>query len=215
MSISKREKILIVIFFLIASICLYYFFFLKPHMEEMSTLNENISEYETQVITNKQLYHNKNALAEQMDTQQTQLDELSKGITRGFDQPPLLVYLDDTVKEYGTKITYLFSEVRQSGELYVCPVTVTLTADYNGIKDILKTLAEGEYFVKVTGLLITAFDQPVVEVLDEDDETVVPEQGRELSVTLHLEFYSLIGDIPPDTTYTFSDGYRFGTDVFG
>jgi len=220
MSISKREKILILILLVIALFCLYYFFFFKPYMDDISEINNNITESEVQVLTNRQLMSTENTLAAEIEEKTAQLETLSANITQGFDQPPLLVYLDQTINRYGTKITYLFSQVKQMGELYACPVTVVMKADYDGIKKILTAFSEGEYFVKVTGLIVSAFDtdlapQTAAPPEEEPEETSAePSSENLLSVTLYLELYSLLGEIPPDTAYDFSDGYRFDTDVF-
>ncbi len=220
MSISKREKMLILILLIVAVFCLYYFFFYKPYMDDISDLNKSIADSEAQILSNRQLVTTENALIDEMNEKTDQLKTLSVSITQGFDQPPMLVYLDQTINRYGTKITYLFSEVQQLGELYVCPLTVIMKADYDGIKKILTAFSEGEYFVKVTGLVVAAFDtdlapQTAAPLEEEPEETSAePSSENLLSVTLYLELYSLLGEIPPDTAYDFSDGYRFDTDVF-
>ena len=95
-------------------------------------------------------------------------------------------------------------------------------SDYTGLKEILSELAQGQYFVKTTGLNISArsdLEMPADEQEetqndnDDEDVTTPPHSAHFLEVTLHLEFYSLLEDIPPDTDYDFGD-YQYGADIF-
>ncbi len=226
MSISKREKVLIVIALIFAVFCMYYFFFLQPHTEKMSELNNKITDSDTNLKASQQMQASNAALEKRIAEDMAVVNELSSNITKGNDQPPLLVFLEETVKSNdAVKDTFLFGKPVQSGHLYVLPVTITFTSNYQSLKKILSVFADGKYFIKVTGLFaylktennIPAFEDGNTQddtqgVTQDDDEQTQP-YGM-LEVKIMMEVYSLAADIPPDTEYAFDKDYTFGTDIF-
>ena len=222
MNVSKREKVLIIIALIFAVFCLYYFFFLQPYSEDMAKLTEQIFEKDSQLSSNQQLVLNNAAVSKIIEENEQTLLELKSNVPQGYDQPRMLVYLEETVTSHATKDKFLFSDVRQSGHLYISPVMVSMYSDYVGLQKILLELAEGEYFVKMTGMTVSVrsdlqsqveADQEETPAADEDIVSSEPRSHHFLEVTLYLEFYSLLGERPVDTVYDFGQ-YQYEADIF-
>lgn len=219
MSISKREKTLILVALVFAVFCLYYFFFFKPYSDDMKALGERLSQSRSDIQNNEMLEYSVATLTEEIAEDRRVIAELSEGVAQGFDQPPLLAYLERTVNQHAVKQTFYFSGVHQVGQLNVCPVTVMMSGDYAGVKNVLSALSDGEYFVKVISLNIMRDSQQRAGATETapDDETETapkPPSGNTLNVTLSLEFYSLLGDTDPGIPYTFDEGHQYGGDIF-
>ena len=235
MSMSKRERTLVTVVLILALVCAYYLFFLKPHIEEMNTLLMDQSSKEMLVLT----YDEQAARLNQIDAEIAENEALatsySDTISQGFDQPPMLVYLEETVNAHAEKVMFAFKDQKAYGQLEVTPVTATMICSYDGLKSLLSALAEEEYFIKVTNMNVNY--SPIYEEADTDDgtvdgtvdgtidgtvdgtndeaETQLTVIGYNLNVTMELEIYNLAGDIPPDTEYTFDDDFQqFGGDIF-
>ena len=228
MSISKRERTLVTFVLILAVVCAYYLFFLKPYTEEMNALKMDQSSKEMLVLT----YDEQAARLSQIETEITENEALaasySDTISQGFDQPPMLVYLEETVNAHAEKVMFAFQELRTFGQLEVTPVTATMICSYDGLKALLSALAEEEYFIKVTNLHVNY--SPIYEDADlgdtgdtgdigdgTEDETVsqLTVIGYNLNVTMDLEIFNLVGNIPSDTEYTFDDDFNeFGGDIF-
>ncbi len=219
MTMTKREKNLVLILLVLIALCAYWLFFLSPYVEEMKVL-EAKNEANQIALYNKSQQQLKNTeLLKNLTDNEQQIATLSEGITQGYDQPAILVYLEKTVKEHAQKLTFSFGETKQTGLLVACPATVTMQSSYDGLKKVLSALAEGEYFVKVTGLIAQLGSEEEVTTTEtnEDGETVsstTTKPSDKLDVTLNLEFFCMTGDIPSDTVYPFDSAHDFGGDVF-
>jgi len=229
MSISKRERMLVVFVLVLALMCAYYLFFLKPYMEEINGLEIDKSTKQLLVTTNSEQAARINQLDEQIAENEAIVDGYSVMISQGCDQPPMLVYLEETINAHAEKVMFAFADVRQYGALEVTPVTVTMVCSYEGLKDLLSALSEDEYFIKVANLHVAY--SAIVEAPEIDDttgaddtaeldaaDTQPPEVvviGYDLNVTMELEVYNLAGEIPADTVYTFDDDFKeYGGDIF-
>jgi hypothetical protein len=135
------------------------------------------------------------------------------------------VYFYNTISQYGQKITINFNEASDTGSIKVNTVTVTLKATYDGMKGIISSLNQGEYYVKVTGLNATSdvlAEEPSVPASGETGgaalpsatATPAPVQDDKLNITVTLEFYNFGGEIPPDKEYSFTSGASYGGNIF-
>ena len=218
MSMTKREKRLVVILLIFVVFFVYYMLFLKPYLDDMTKINNKIAQDSVKVENNLANQESNNALIERITLLEQQVGELSIGISQGFDQPPMLVYLEDTINKHAKKMTFSFENVSQNGQLFVCPVTVTMQSTYEGIKNILSELAQGAYFVKVVELKVEngGVSEVTTTQMTEDGETVpvTTVVENDLNVSLKLEFFSIAGDVPADTVYSFDDNLSVGGDIF-
>lgn len=239
MTMTKREKILICIVLILAVLFVYYMYFLQPSMKDLSELNNQKNSKESTLLAYEQIKSSIEDTNKNISDLKNDITQIGGNIMPRFDQPAVLVYLNDTISEFAQKITYDFEEVKDIGQLKVCRVYVTMSSTYEGLKSILKSLEEGEYFAKVVGLETgwSTSDAPSADNNSENaagpEDTGVTEdtEGSEstaltapvsapvsienrIAVSLTLEFYNLDGELPPDKSYPFADGYFYGGDIF-
>ncbi len=152
MKVSKREKTLLIVVLMLALVSAYYLLFLKPYLTEISDLNIQLANNETQVQTYAQLKANVDNIEKQIEEKRNEIDEFSHDISAGFDQPPVLVYLEDTVGRHGEKNMFVFGRSEQVGQMIISPVTITMVTTYDELKGFISDVTEGEYIVKVTSI---------------------------------------------------------------
>ena len=224
MSISKRERMLIVVVVLLALLGAYYLYYLKPCLDDINELNADIAAKELQLATNEQ----QKKQLDQIDADIADLDEqlalFGGSVAQTFDQPPVLVYLTDTVRECGAaKGAINFREPEQVGQIERCTIIVAMTATYDGLKKVLDALQDAPYLIRVTQLtVVIPTAQDIANATTTDDgsatdpaTTQIPEFVPEvLNVTLTLDFFSLSGEIPEDATYAFDTVRQYGGDIF-
>ena len=226
MNISKREKRLIVIVLVLAIIFVYYIYFLKPYFDDMNELATEKTNKQILIDTNNQQLNTIKQLDKDIAEKENQLEDYSVNLSQGFDQPPVLVYLEKIITENAQKVMFMFNDVSKFEQLEICPITIIMTSTYDNLKIILEEISDGEYFFKVTSLDAIVVQAIPVEVtyqvfdpdLGENIEITsmqAPKNSGMLDVTLSLEYYSNSGEIPSDTTYTFDDvSYEYGGDIF-
>jgi Tfp pilus assembly protein PilO len=232
MSISKREKILIIVVVLLALIGAYYLYYLKPCLDDIKELNAEIAGTETQIsISETQKKQIEKIEAEIADVDE-QLSLFGGSVAQVFDQPPVLVYLSDTVKACGAaKATINFNEPEQIGQIERCTITIMMISTYDQLKRVLDAFANAPYLIRLTQLRVvlssaqetlggtTGEDETIGDAqtdpatTPEADQTVQP-APQLLNVTITLDFFSLSGDIPEDATYVFDTERQFGGDIF-
>ncbi len=152
MKVSKRERTLLVVVLMLALISAYYLLFLKPYLTEISELNIQLANNETQAQTYAQLKANVDNIDMEIDQKRAEIDEFSNEISTGFDQPPVLVYLEDTVGEHGQKNMFSFGISEQVGQMIISPVKITMVTTYDGLKGLISDLTDDEYIIKITSI---------------------------------------------------------------
>ena len=152
MKVSKREKTLLIIVLMLALICAYYLLFLKPYLTEINDLNIELANNETQAQTYAQLKVNVDNIDNQIEEKRNEIEEFSHDISTGFDQPPVLVYLEETVGYHGEKNMFVFGTSEQVGQMIISPVKITMVTTYDELKGFISDVSEGEYIIKVTSI---------------------------------------------------------------
>ncbi len=225
MSMTKREKILIVIVLILAVFFVYYMYLLKPCLDESEALKADNENKMQLIATNEKMQQNVHEIDERNSDYEGRLSQYGGSILEDFDQPMVLVYLSDIVAEHGTKLTIAFERVSETNHVSINRALVTMNSTYDGLKSVLQSLDEGAYFLKVTGLTVTQ-EQPEEVLGDkttdtESDEGAPPEElsapplpEDSLNVTMTLEFYNFGRELPPDKQYPFTEGKSYGGDIF-
>jgi hypothetical protein len=223
---TKREKILISVVLILAVLCVFFIYFLQPCLNEINNIKTDMVTKGIDVSNKQQMESRLVDLDKQISEGENKIISYGSGITTGFDQPSILVYLKETITKYGEKIMYTFTDISPLGQLQVCPVTINMTGTYSGIKSILSELGAGKYLVKVTGLEAYYHVFQTEDAGTEQDTsgkkaaspTPAPSADTPkniLDIILHLEFYNYPGDVPPDTSYPFApDSMQYGGDIF-
>lgn len=228
MKVSKREKTLLLVVLMLAIVCAYYLLFLKPYLTEISDLNIQKTNSETQVQTYTQLKKNVDLINDQIEEKRLEIVEYSNDILIGFDQPPVLVYLEETVGKYAQKNMFVFGTPEFIGQMSTSPVKVTMLTTYEGLKDFIEEITNGEYIINVSSIqtMIASNTQDGVQTEEgninsddnapsEDTEVSIDGSNNLLEVTLELKVYSMLGDVPTDKEYEFdNNSYSYGGDIF-
>ncbi|MGE5496201.1 MAG: hypothetical protein ACM3S4_12965 [Burkholderiales bacterium] len=222
MSMTKREKILIVIVLILAVFFVYYMYLLKPRLDESEALKLDIENKKQLIATNEMMQQNVNEIDKRNSLFEGRLSQYGGSILEGFDQPSVLVYLADIVSDYADKLTIAFERVNETSHVSINKAMLSMNATYDGLKSVLKSLDEGSYFLKVTGLTVTQERPEEIlagEIAGAEGETSTPEETSEpaensLNVTMTLEFYNFGADLPPDKQYPFTEGRSYGGDIF-
>ncbi len=219
MTMSKREKILVSVVLVMAVFCLYFLFYFKPNMDQLSLLKDDITDKESLASTVAQQRQIITAMDKAIEDNEARIKELSGGISTGFDQPAVLVYLEKTVNEHAKKTTFLFNDLRQAGQLYVVPVSISMACRFDGLKALLKAFNESPYFIKVVAVTVTTLPEPPPVIQEgETAETIVPStsvpKNDEMAIKLDIEFYGRTGPLEAGKAYDFAEGYQYGGDIF-
>ena len=234
MSISKRERILIIVVVLLALLGAYYLYYLKPNMDEVSELNSDIENLQLQKSAHDQQTTQAELLKSQIEDMDEQLALYGDSIAHSFDQPPVLVYLSDTINTYASKNLIQFDMTQQTGPIERYVITITMTATYDGLKQVLSALEDSPYLIRISGMSISTDTQITVmgtETDTEETESTDTAAGSDISsdttnqqvpisslksiaVTLTADFYCLAGEIPEDAAYEFDTDRQYGGDIF-
>lgn len=238
MKVSKRERTMLFVVLFLALVSAYYLLFLKPYLAEIGELNIQLESNEAQVQTYSQIKINIDNIDEEIVKKQAEIEEFSSYISTGFDQPPILVYLEETVGKHAQKNMFVFGMPEKVGQLIISPATITMVTTYDGLKGFIEDVTNGDYIINVTSIeaiVASSVEAAISETnndaggLTEEDIVVTPvpvvdksegvimveNSNRLLNVSINLEIYSMSGEIPADKEYTFDNGsYNFGGDIF-
>lgn len=230
MSISKRERILIIVVVLLALLGAYYLYYLKPSMDEVSALNSDIENLQLQKSAHDQQKSQAELLKSQIEGMDEQLALYGDGIAHSLDQPPVLVYLSDMINHHASKNAIQFDIAGQTGPIERYMITITMTATYDGLKRVLSALEDSPYLIRVSGMSVSTDTQIVVVGTDTGTEETggtdaqagsdtVSEQvpassSKMVTVTLTADFYCISGAIPEDSPYGFDTDRPYGGDIF-
>lgn len=237
MSISKRERILLIIVALFALFGAYYLLYLKPCTDEIKELNSNIETKELQVYANEQQKNSAERLQEDIDGMDEQLAQYGDSAAYSFDQPPILVFLSKTIDDNACKNLIGFNRTEQIGMVQRYEIKIVMTGTYASFKQVLSALEKAPYMMRISGLMIdtdvqatpvgtdTQTDTDESAEADTDNgtapeavttapETVNLSSNKQIMVTMSLDYYCLPGEIPADTVYTFDTVRQYGGDIF-
>lgn len=237
MSISKRERMLLIIVALLALFGAYYLLYLKPCTDEIKELNSDIETKELQVFANEQQKNSTEQLQKEIDSMDEQLEEYGDSAAYSFDQPPVLVYLSKTVGDYAVKNSIEFKRTEQTGVVERYEISIEMTGTYDEFKKVLNALEKAPYMIRISGLMIetplldTSTQTDTAESTDanadnDTDKDTPTDTGtdvqeamnlsskKQIIATMTLDYYCLPGEIPPDTEYTFDTARQYGGDIF-
>jgi Tfp pilus assembly protein PilO len=220
MSISKREKVLIIVVVLLALLGVYYLYYLKPCMEKIEDLKVEIASSQAELSTLALQKSQQGTLEEQLAEVDAGLAKYADGSAQAFDQPPILVFLSKTAGDNAIKGAIYFDFPVQVGQIQRCPISITVTCTYDGLRTLLSDLSSAPYLLRVTSISAglptedDGTDETASGDTSESSEPQTPLIPNGLEVKLTLDFFCLTGDIPVDTAYEFDTGRQYGGDIF-
>ena len=217
MTMTKREKVLVAIVLVLGVFCLYFLAYLNPRLSELRTLNLDI-ENKAVDATNIQMQEQIIASIDRtIAANEDKIAELNAGITTGFDQPALLVYLEQTINEHGTKTSLVFSDLKKVGQFDVCSATIAMTSSYDGLKALLAAFGESPYFIKVVSLKAELDTKKIAQAAAQaeaaEGAVPVPSVDEPLNVKMDIQIYTQPGVVGA-AVYDFAEGYQYGGDIF-
>lgn len=220
MTMTKREKVLVSIVLVLGLFCLYFLAYLNPKLSELRLLNLDI---ENKAVDASNVQMQEQVIAgidAAIAVNEDKIAALNAGITTGFDQPALLVYLEKTVNEHATKTSLIFPYFERVGQFDVCSATIVMTSRYEGVKALLAAFGESPYFIKVVSLKAELDTVRLAQIASEQQADAAeggtgpaPSIDEPLSVRLDIQIYTQPGAV--DTaSYDFAEGYQYGGDIF-
>jgi len=217
MTMTKREKILVSIVLVLGIFCLYFLAYLNAKLSELRALNLDI-ENKAVDATNVQMQEQIIASIDRsIATNEKKIDALNTGISTGFDQPALLVYLEQTINEHGTKTSLVFSDLMRVGQFDVCSATIAMTSSYEKLKALLAAFGESPYFIKVVSLKAELDTERIAQVTAQTDTVEgaapAPSVNEPLNVKMDIQIYTQPGSVGA-AVYDFAEGYQYGGDIF-
>ncbi|HZK34731.1 MAG TPA: hypothetical protein VFD33_05415 [Bacillota bacterium] len=192
MKLSRRELFLLISVLVIAAGALYYTQFFTPIKEDISTLQDESDELMVQINNLKMQNNRIPALKEDLSTLEQDFEELTTSFLKGWDEPLLLVYLENMIGNTAVKDRTMFylsdpREYYSSGT-----IDLELTTDYHSLKDIIVELENAPYYNKIQFI-----------------EARRRSSYEDLEVTISAVFYTL------DDLDFIQDEYSFMTDRYG
>ena len=218
MTMSKREKVLVSIVLVLGVFCLYFLAYLNPRLNELRTLNIDI-ENKAVDATNVQMQEQIIAGVDRaIAANEEKIAALNTGVTAGFDQPALLVYLEKTVSEHATKTGIIFPDFQRVGQFDVCSATIVMTSSYEGLKALLAAFGESPYFIKVVSLKAELDTERLVKAAAQAETaeggTVPgPSIDEPVNVKMDIQIYTQPGSVGT-AVYDFAEGFQYGGDIF-
>lgn len=215
MRLSKREKVLLILLLVIGGSLAYIFLFYVPCNNEINDLNSQIRSNQTIISTNMILKRQVDQLVQDISENEKKIAEFGNEIKSTFDQPPVLVYLYNTMSKYGTKLQINFNDSGTIGQINNFNMSVTMNGKYDGLRGMLKELSESDYFIKVTSMTVTTQELTENGGKKKAKKSAKAEE-KTLNINMELEFYYIGEEIPPDKVYDFASGaVQYGGNIFG
>lgn len=191
MSLTRREKILIIVGSIVITLALYLVYFLVPFLHKSSDVDKQLSDAQSQVST----LDAKIAGAASLEKQISQLNEQIKtqwsSVPTGMDHARILLYLKQLTDGRSENVMINVPEAVQADGAFL---TQTFTLDFNTtypqFVDILADLKINELFNKVK-LIKADYQIPVVAVENTPGSTAsaqpTPTPDKNV-IDVHIEF---------------------------
>lgn len=200
MKLTKREIILLIFALFIIAGALYYNCFLLPQLKEIELFQKEAASQNDKLLFLKMQAQEIVKLRKKITQLEAELEERCLDIPVGFDQPSVVVYLEDMLKPLGEKSSLAFQDIEDKGIYNIAKVKVTLKANYAEFLRILEELEKAPYRNQIESL-------KVASSLSGQTITDAPSvQQFEINAELDLGFYFLPGTVDAEKTYPFMHG---------
>ncbi|MGB8453811.1 MAG: hypothetical protein WCD89_15990 [Anaerocolumna sp.] len=184
---KKEEKLLIGAIFIAAAVLfLVYVYF--PLDKDINTLKIQQSELSNQIQQAEQRQESVLVLKKQISDLQEEMDTKYDDFLKLWDQPQILVFMEDTINSLGLKESVDFLEPVENSGTKSGDISMAIKTNYNNLKKLISKLEKAKYFNTVSAM----------DIVDSEDDSSDP-----LEVNLILSFYS------QESTDTYPDKYSF------
>ncbi len=188
MKLTKKEQRLLIgaVFVAVAALFLVYVYL--PLDKEISDLKIESSELSMKIQQAEQRQESVLKLKKQISDMQEEMDTKYDDFLKIWDQPQLLVFMEETIDDLGLKKSVELLEPVVSGGTKSGDISLALKTNYDDLMKLIKKFEKAKYFSTVSSM----------EIVDSEDDSSDP-----LEVNLILSFYS------QESTDTYPDKYSF------
>lgn len=198
MKLTKRERILLLGALIIAVGIMFFNYIYFPLKEDIKELKTQSEELSIQINEVKQKQALVETLEEQLFKLQEDSDTIYEDVLKTWDEPEILVYIEETLGELGmSELIENYGVITSEGYLNG-DINLNMVATYENLMTILSKFEKGKYFNTVEFM--------TVEV---KDDMIVGAGMKQLKINLALRFYAL------DHLNEYTEDYHFMKGKFG
>jgi Na+-translocating ferredoxin:NAD+ oxidoreductase RnfG subunit len=202
MKLTKREQVLLLGALMIAVAVMFVNYVYFPIQKDIKELSNQSKQLMIQIDEAKQKQELVKILEGQLAELQAENDKIYEDVMKTWDEPEILVYIEETLDESGvSELIDNYGVITGAGYLKG-DINLKISATYENLLIILKKLEEGKYFTTVESMDIKDKENSVKTADDKDDKAKNAE-GKQLDINLVLRFYAL------DYLKQYSEDYPF------
>lgn len=200
MNTAKRDKIILSVLAIIIIGVIMFYVSIKPNMDEIKSLNADISSAQQSIDGLKGKSQLINELKKQLEEVEEEVEEAESGMRDGN----LAVYLSDFQditdnKATETKILFNAITTSEKGHYSVVQASISFSCEYDDLKYIMSALLENK---------VHCYNVTISEIEKADNSDPDNPIGTKVRVSFVADYFSRPSyDVPPD--YDFSSG-RYG-----
>jgi hypothetical protein len=202
MKLTEREKILLPAALIIIAAILFINFIYLPLSKEISTLKTQVEENELLISESTAKQNAIKSLEDKLVTARKTSQTEHQDVLQSWDQPELIVFVEDTINSLCEKTSIDFFDVMTAQAVQAGEVNIVFTTDYESLQRIIKKFEDAKYYNT-----ITLFDI-------HEPETVAPDGEKLLEVSLNIRFYSKNLNSSYPVEYSFMDDAYGKTNIF-
>jgi hypothetical protein len=208
MKLTKRERILLLGALLIAVAVMFINYVYFPIQKDIKELSNQTKDLTIQIDEAKQKQELVVILEGQLVELQAENDKIYEDVMKTWDEPEILVYIEETLDELGlSELIDNYGVVTGAGYLNG-DINLKISASNENLITILKKLEEGKYFTTVESMDVKDKENSR-EVADDKDDKAKDTAGKQLDINLVIRFYAL------DYLKEYSEDYPFMKGKYG
>lgn len=194
MTLTRRERILIIFGLVLISAVVYVFYFLIPFFNGTGDAMRKISEAQAQIALLNSKVKMSGDLKSEIATLQEQLKGSDASMPEGIDHARILLYLKEVTDSRAADVSVAMpEEPALSGSFQTQAVNLDFRSDYTGFEKIVAALKENKLYNRVTFLnaeYTPAESQTGADTAGTPAQATPPDKNV-LKVHIELCFYAL------------------------
>ncbi|NLO81627.1 MAG: type 4a pilus biogenesis protein PilO [Clostridiales bacterium] len=193
MKLTKREKRFVILLVVVSVLSVYYVYFYQPLQEQIQNMITEIKMGEDALKLKESKEDEVKILKEELQALTEETTNLLDSLPH-HDYPSLLVHLNEITAPRVNREYIEIGDVEVQTEFVILPVFISVSAEYNNFKEMLKMLEESPYRNRVESLSVHTVDD-----------------GVNINADIALKFFFKPESDEQDNSYPFMNG-RFGKD---
>lgn len=197
MTLTRREKILIIVGSIIVVVALYLTYFLFPCLNSFNSANRKLSDYQAQLNTLNVKAAGDTQLQTQIDDLNNQLKTEWSSVPVGMDHARILLYLKKLTDGRSDNVVInVPTPMKTDGPFLTQALTIEFNTTYADLRAILSDLKRNQLYSKIMLVKADYVPQdsgaaPASEETAVPQATLTPEVKNVISVHIELSFYAL------------------------